>query len=254
MSNKKYLKKEIIAFCEEAIKSPSTFYRFSKSESGSPIVNYKGKTKEGEYYTEIIANFLLNHIKDLENIEQITRKESYKRDTHDGQINENSNRLENNIAKQMFNFYNDKPFNKIGKIIDYETPLQNDEDDKEVGKIDLLGFNENEKTITFLELKRPDSDETLLRAILEIYTYRRNCDKDKLIKDFELPEHSKIIARPLIYEGSQAANEWAEIEKRENLKLLIKKLNIEDPIILTIPSEENLKEYKVCAKAKVKES
>lgn len=30
MSNKKYLKKEIIAFCEEAIKSPSTFIGFLK--------------------------------------------------------------------------------------------------------------------------------------------------------------------------------------------------------------------------------
>lgn len=134
----------------------------------------------------------------------ISRKSSYKVKTHDGTIkNEKSNREEEMIAMKLFDFSQNqgKVFDIIGKIIDYQTPLKNVRGDKAV-KIDLLAYNENEnenkieKTLRILELKRPDSEETMLRCVLEAYTYLKVVDKAKLLKDFGLPEDTEIKACP----------------------------------------------------------
>ena len=98
----------------------------------------------------------------------ISRESSYKVKTHDGKIkDENSNREEEKIAMKLFDASQDKGriFDKIGKIIDYQTPLKNVQKD-DVGKIDLLAYNEKEKTLKILELKKPDSKETMLRCVL----------------------------------------------------------------------------------------
>ena len=117
-----------------------------------------------------------------------------------------------------------KVFDIIGKIIDYQTPLKNVRGDK-AGKIDLLAYNENEKTLRILELKRPDSKETMLRCVLEAYTYLKIVDRTKLLKDFGLPENTIIKACPFVfYDGEQ----YQEMQKnKENLGKLIKKLGIE---------------------------
>ena len=56
-----------------------------------------------------------------------------------------------------------------------------------------------------LEFKKPDSKETLLRCILEAYTYYKQVNCSKLLKDFGLPVDSKIIPAVLIYKQSFAA-------------------------------------------------
>jgi len=114
----------------------------------------------------------------------------------DGKIkDENSNREEEKIAMKLFHSSQNqgKVFDIIGKIIDYQTPLKNVQTD-DAGKIDLLAYNEKEnpKTLRILELKKPDSEETMLRCVLEAYTYLKVVDKDKLLKDFGLPKNTKI--------------------------------------------------------------
>ncbi len=127
---------------------------------------------------------------------------------------------------ELFDYSQNKgvTFDIIGKIIDYQTPLKNVQKD-DVGKIDLLAYNENEKTLRILELKRPDSKETMLRCVLEAYTYLKIVDKAKLLKDFGLPEDTIVKACPFVFvEGEQ----YKEIpEGRENLKKLIDELGIE---------------------------
>jgi len=117
-----------------------------------------------------------------------------------------------------------KVFDVIGKIIDYQTPLKDIQTDR-AGKIDLLAYNENKKTLRILELKRPDSKETMLRCVLEAYTYLKIVDRTKLLKDFGLPENTIIKACPFVfYDGEQ----YQEMQKnKENLGKLIKKLGIE---------------------------
>ena len=222
---KKYSKEEIIKKLEVAKSEMGQFY-------SEDFLNYISETsdKEGDY-TEIIAGWLLDNIELFNEIKPITREKSYKVKTHDGIIkNEESNREEEKIAMQLFDLSQNKGkvFDIIGKIIDYQTPLKNVRGDK-AGKIDLLAYNENEKTLRILELKRADSKETMLRCVLEAYTYLKVVDKAKLLKDFGLPEDTKIKACPFVFfDGAQ----YKEIqEDRKHLKELMKNLDVE-PIYL----------------------
>ena len=221
---KKYSKEEIIKKLEESKSEMGQFY----SEN---FLNYISETsdKEGDY-TEIIAEWLLNNIKLFDEIKPITREKNYKVKTHDGKIkNEKSNREEEIIAMKLFELSQNqgKVFDIIGKIIDYQTPLKNIRADK-AGKIDLLAYNEEEKILRILELKRPNSDETMLRCVLEAYTYLKVVVKVKLLKDFGLPEDTEIKACAFVFYDGKQHKEMKEIkDNRKNLGKLIGKLGIE---------------------------
>ena len=222
-----YSKDEIIKKLEVAKSEMWKFY-------SQDFVNYRGKTsdKERDYYTEIIAKWLLDNIELFNDIKMISRENSYKVDSHDGKIkNEKSEREEEIIAMKLFDFSQNqgKVFDIIGKIIDYQTPLKNVQTDK-AGKIDLLAYNEKEnpKTLRILELKKIDSKETMLRCVLEAYTYLKVVDKAKLLKDFALPENTKIKACPFVFYGKEQYKEMQAIkDDRKNLGKLIEKLGIE---------------------------
>ena len=218
---KKYSKEEIIKKLEVAKSEMGQFY-------SEDFLNYISETsdKEGDY-TEIIAGWLLDNIELFNEIKLITREKSYKVKTHDGIIkNEESKREEEKIAMKLFDSSKNrgKVFDIIGKIIDYQTPLKNVRGDK-AGKIDLLAYNENEKTLRILELKRPDSKETMLRCVLEAYTYLKVVDKAKLLKDFGLPEDTVIKACPFVFYDGKQHKEMQQ--DRKNLKDLIEKLDTE---------------------------
>lgn len=221
---KKYSKEEIIKKLEESKSEMGQFY----SEN---FLNYISETsdKEGDY-TEIIAEWLLNNIKLFDEIKPITREKNYKVKTHDGKIkNEKSNHEEEIIAMKLFELSQNqgKVFDIIGKIIDYQTPLKNIRADK-AGKIDLLAYNEEEKILRILELKRPNSDETMLRCVLEAYTYLKVVDKVKLLKDFGLPENTEIKACAFVFYDGKQYKKMQEIkDNRKNLGKLIEKLGIE---------------------------
>ncbi|HCE33015.1 hypothetical protein [Fusobacterium sp.] len=231
---KKYSKEEIIKKLEASKSEMGQFY-------SKDFLNYISETsdKEGDY-TEIIAGWLLDNIELFNEIKLITREKSYKVKTHDGIIkNEESKREEEKIAMKLFDSSKNrgKVFDIIGKIIDYQTPLKNVRGDK-AGKIDLLAYNENEKTLRILELKRPDSKETMLRCVLEGYTYLKVVNKTKLLKDFALPEDTLIKACPFVFYGKEQYREMQQ--DREHLKDLIEKLGIE-----VIYLEEKNGEYSI---------
>ena len=217
---KKYSKNEIL----EEIQDMGNFYK-------RKVVNYRGTTSDSkEYYTEVVAEWILKNIYLFDYIKPITREKSYKVNTHDGKNKDkDSNREEEKIAMKLFDSSQNqgKVFEIIGKIIDYQTPLKDIQTDK-AGKIDLLAYNESKKTLRILELKKPDSKETMLRCVLEVYTYLKVVDKAKLLKDFGLPENTKIKACPFVFYGKEQYKEMQAIkDDRENLGKLIEKLGIE---------------------------
>ena len=217
---KKYSKNEIL----EEIQDMGNFYK-------RKVVNYRGTTSDSkEYYTEVVAEWILKNIYLFDYIKPITREKSYKVDSHDGKNKDkDSNREEEKIAMKLFDLSQNqgKVFDVIGKIIDYQTPLKDIQTDK-AGKIDLLAYNEEEKILRILELKKPDSEETMLRCVLEAYTYLKVVDKDKLLKDFGLPEDTEIKACPFVFYDGEQHQEMKEIkDSRKNLGELIEKLGIE---------------------------
>jgi hypothetical protein len=203
-----YTRDYILAKCTEAFKDKKTFYK-------QPFINYRGKTEDtDEYFTEIIAEFLCTHITEfIDGIDTITREETYKTKGHDGVIKDpDSGRDEEIIAMKMY----DKTYDFVGKIIDYQTPLKNKRSD-EAGKIDLLAHNGT--TLRILELKKPDSDETMLRYVLEGYTYWKTVDKSKLLSDFNLPADTIIKACPFVFKCGKQHDEMKEA--RPHLKKLM---------------------------------
>ena len=178
-------------------------------------INYTSKTSDTkEYYTEIIAEWLLDNIELLDEIKTITRKSSYRVAGHDGiPDNPDSNRTEELIAMAIMR-QGELPL--VGRVLDYQTPLKNKKTDK-AGKIDLLAYDG--ATLRILELKKPASEETMLRCVLEGYTYLETVDKEKLLADFKLPADTDIEACPFIFHGGF---QWNEMQQdRPYLKKLM---------------------------------
>ena len=212
---KSYTKKQIISMCQEHIKNPDFFYQ-------NNFVNYRGRCKDcNEFYTEVIAEYILQNLEEF-NIKTITRSSSYKIATHEGKINENSNRIEEKMAISMYQ----QTYEEYGTVLDYQIPLKNSRYDIGVGKIDLISLKDD--TLYLLELKRSDSKETLLRCVLEIYTYISRVDHAKLLVDYNLDENTKILAAPLICENGFQHNEFLE-NKQSKVIELMNKLNIHAP-------------------------
>jgi len=65
----------------------------------------------------------------------------------------------------------------------------------------------------------------MLRCVLEAYTYLKVVDKDKLLKDFGLPEDTEIKACAFVFYDGKQRKEMKD--DREKLEELIEKLDIE---------------------------
>lgn len=111
--------------------------------------------------------------------------------------------------------------------MDYQTPLKNKSSDQ-AGKIDLLAYDGS--VLRILELKKPDTPETMLRCVLEGYTYLRTVDTAKLIDDFNegisgltIQKNTPVEASPFVFENSLPYKEY--FSKRLSLIKLMKQLD-----------------------------
>lgn len=199
-----YTREQILKQCRKAFQNKNTFYK-------KRFINYTGKTTDTkEYYTEVIAEFLCDNISDyISGIDCITRKSPYKTEGHNGIYDFDSNHEEEKITMQLFLQSRDYgAFNLIGRIEDYQTPLKSMAGD-EAGKIDLLSFNG--RIMRILELKKPNSKETMLRCVLEGYTYLKIVNNDKLITDFGYNSEKVILkASPFVFYGGAQHKEMAQ--------------------------------------------
>lgn len=126
-----YTREQILLRLDEMTSNMALFYQ-------KGCINYRGKTADTEeYYTEVIAEWLLEHLKLLEKIKPITRQSSYWVAKHDGiPDHPDSNREEELIAMAM---KRQGQLSLVGQVLDYQTPLKNVQKDK-AGKIDLLTY------------------------------------------------------------------------------------------------------------------
>ncbi|HHY81126.1 MAG TPA: hypothetical protein GX505_00370 [Clostridiales bacterium] len=189
------------------------------------FVKYTGITSDTkEKYTEVIAGRLLSNLDAFNRIEQIRRESSYKTTGHEWKaIDPTSPRSEEQIARSMMGH----TYPHIGKIIDYQTPLKNSMSDT-AGKIDLLSWNEEKNNAYIIELKVPRADdkarqETLLHCILQIETYSRILDFQKLKDDFELPAKTDLRKAVLVY---RLSNPHIQVHDT-NIKKLMKALGVD---------------------------
>jgi len=128
--------------------------------------------------------------------------------------------------------FNNKIYPNIGKILDYQVPLKDVQGTK-AGKIDLISLKEEENVLYLIELKNNKSIETLLRCILEIMTYLKQIDGEKLKSDFGIDSSVNIRPAILIFDQTRPFDDLNDLYANK----LIEKFNI-DIFIANIKIEE----------------
>ena len=208
-----------------------------------PAINRQGETDgERERMSEVFAGWAADNFVDFaKGIRKYHREKSksadvnperpYRVENHHGELQRSSDEKsrEKNIAYEMFKISNSEMPNwAIGKVVDYEVPLKESQSDH-IGNVDLVSRKGN--TLYILELKKPESKETLLRCILEAYTYLRSIgDLNKFKRSFVESdaevEHVTIKIAPLIFVNSNAhASPWQNLqEDNTQLKKLVRKI------------------------------
>lgn len=213
---KKYTKEEIDKNVKEALNDPNNLYNHK-------CVNWKS-------HVEAVSTLLLPEIENsIKGIKQIKRNTSYKV-AHNSSNNKISNRSEEIFAKELCKKYEKEEFGDLGTILDYQTPLKGVRSDK-AGKVDLVSYNSNKNEIYFIELKWNTAKDTLLRCILEAYTYSKIVNKDKFTTDFKINEDASIVPCVLIFNGTNAAKMYQNEKEYPCLHTLINELKVKIKVI-----------------------
>ena len=183
-------------------------------------LNWSGRTSDtNKWYSEIICDALLSHIKSIKSIPAVVRKQAYRIRKTDVIRKNNNNRKEENFAKILVN----ESLSSLGKVLDFQIPIKGKRTDK-AGKVDLLSWNIENKTIYLIEYKHIKNNETLLRAVLEIFTYFKQIQHEKIKTEYKPNKkfsNSKIQIKPivLVHQGSKASIEATEMFYGDRPKL-----------------------------------
>ena len=147
------------------------FFKETKDENfwelyNEPFINHRTPELQEHYAKYILENIptLKEKFRKTKTVTRINN--SYFLDHSTCKVNE-SNREEENFVKEIVK--NGSKIRKLGIPFYFQLPIKNKQKDSG-GKIDLL-TNSGRGTIYMVEVKYADSEETALRAILEIYSY-----------------------------------------------------------------------------------
>jgi hypothetical protein len=231
---KHYSEDEIRDMVKEQLNKDShLFYK-------SAFLNYSGNTKDTQKtYTEVIADELaINYDRISQPLSIPIRKKSFNSD-HNGIANVKSRLQKFGGLKYCekllaIALYNSGQMYCLGKILDYEVPLKEKQKPYNLGKIDLVSVDDITQSVKLIELKIKKvrgTDETLLRAVLEIYTYCKlimnSKSQDKFVKDFELPKHYQLQPAILTDEKALSGITLLNIKEYPRLQALINAMNNE---------------------------
>lgn len=205
----------------------------------------KNELKTNEYAEEI-----LDQIEEFnENIQEVERRSNrgkgeklpYFQSTHAGKINEKTTQKEDKIAKQIYNQGRINQIPGLGYILDYQIPIGSN--DMNGRKIDLISYEPNNCTIYLLELKNESSNESMLRCVMEGYTYFKWLNKADFMKEVQekfsqlsIPTNVKIRTAPLVFKGKKQECHYTN-PGNTSLIALMNKLDIK-PIFIKKISED----------------
>ena len=223
MAPKKYSIGRIEEMLEEAEQSGDRFYI-------SGILNYKGKSAEGDCYTEVVSQWLLSKTNsELEQLflagaEIFDEKKWSEKPIHTTEgivFSEGSNRDEENIAKKIM------LQGKIGDyaVVDYQVPV-NRAYGSQNGKVDLILSKDGETILG--ELKDADSEESFLRAVVEIATYHAKIEHNESINKRFKTCYSGVgnfVPAVILFEGSRPFSDYRNVEM-PNTRTLAEKLGV----------------------------
>jgi hypothetical protein len=255
---------------------------YDSKNNWKDIYQWKRVVSKGN--TEQISELLLKDFHSIKWSASGLRVEDFRITAHQGycQINTHITQFtEKRFCRALFNEYNSKPHPLLGKIIDYETPLTAPNQRNSIGKkvnqgdIDLIA--EKSDALLFIEAKKSKSNESLLKAILEIFVYVIRLQEGNLLnqlkKEFKINPSKKVVPCILTFKDSTSGKQIIEINKYPVFLELIHLINLRfqnaginelefylveepykdyDKILKTLPSSFNSKQKKILLNRKVK--
>lgn len=186
------------------------------------IYQWKRTSRAG--YLEWIAEWTVASFPQIQLIIDGLRDRSFKAENHRGQIDlqtEIEQLTEKRLVRAMFNSTHLPP---LGTVVDYEVPLKDTKKAKH-GNIDLL--SELPETALCVEAKEPNSQESILKAVLEAYVYTSlvSTKKQLFLKSFELNPNLQLTPAILTFANAQSGRQLKEINEYPHLLELIGMLN-----------------------------
>lgn len=202
-------------------------------------------------YIESIADILISQFDQIDWTEKGHRTENFRQYSHNGKTNLSTDIKQFTEKRFCRALFNEGSIDLLGEIIDYEIPLTEPKQGKgkqSHGDIDLLSIANDR--LFFIEAKKPEPSDSLLKAILEIFVYTYRLHKYGFIKKFK--EEYKIIEHKsvpvvLAFENSSAGRQIIDIYKKlkdyNQFITLIDRINIE----LSKVGVENIEFYLIDA-------
>lgn len=208
---------------------------------GVGILNYKGRTEDTKkYLSEVIADELIRNYDQVSKIgkDALIRKKKSFNHNHKGVANvkariQRFGYLEYNEKLLAIALYNSKKSYCLGEIFDYEVPMKEKQTDK-YGRIDLVSTDAVNHSVKLIELKikpKNKKSETLLRALLEIYTYYKLISNsfDKFLEEYKLSPKEYLRFQPAILaeKDTLSGQTLLSIKEFPRIQALIAKMNDE---------------------------
>jgi hypothetical protein len=165
---------------------------------------YQWHGTSGIGYTEWVSGWLAERVDEISTLPHGLREQGFRQNSHNGQARLKAgteHRLtEDRIFRAVFNL-GEMPL--MGRVLDYQVPLKKSQDAKH-GKVDLLCGTTDR--LFCVEAKRPESRESILKAVLEAFVYTSLVANRRatFALEYELPGHLLLTPAVLIFEGAPA--------------------------------------------------
>ena len=185
---------------------------------------YQWKRTSAVGYCEWISKWITGSAKGIQLADGGLRERSFRLTNHQGQIELQTSIAqvtEKRIIRAIFNL---TEFPSLGRVVDYEVSLKETQDARH-GDIDLLC--DSGDAALCVEAKKPQSSESVLKAILQAFTYTRlvSSVRSRFLPDFDLPDTHNLTPVVLTYYSASSGKQLLQKESYPNLLLLIENLN-----------------------------
>ena len=196
---------------------PKDWYRVYQSES----------LKAASYSEKYFARWILEEFDDIALNTENLRQARFKVPDHHGQAQVAQTQVlemtEKRLVRALFNAARLPP---LGSMLDYEVPLKTTEAAPH-GDIDLLTHDAS--SLLLIEAKQGGSSESLLKAVLQAYTYSSLVAhvKASFVGCYGMDESVKLTPAVLTFGTAASGKQLAELERQPNTRALILRLNQE---------------------------
>ena len=187
---------------------------------------YQWNSLKVQTYTEKVSSLILHDFDRIVINYEHLRKDDFKIKDHHGQCKLGtpiSQITEKRLLRAMYNLHT---VNLLGIIKDYEVPLKSIQSVHH-GDIDLLVRDEDEHKIRLIEAKKPGSSESLLKGVLQVYTYTKlvSSVRDRFLRSYDIQKDVKLSPVVLTFDSAASGKQLLNIGAYPEMKALLKKLN-----------------------------